>query len=441
LISSAAHTIDIIFSSFNIFCIQEKLGVIQSLKNKAAKHGVNIRILTPKSEYVEKTVQALKEKIVDGSFDAHYFSCNSDIRTKTLIVDREQSLAMEIDQVEEREGMGERETEREYSHNKISKREAEELLSLNNNNNNNNEIIGLSTYSNSKSTVLSYAAVFETLWKETELHEQVRQSNKRLETANEELESTNRQLALANEELKVNDQIQKDFINIAAHEMRTPTQCIVGYSEMLYMEPEESKKYLGPILRNAERLQRLTGNILDLTRIDSRTLRLNKEQLSLDEVILDAIQDIRSNQIGYYKKQRISVVYDSRAGREREFVIEADKVRLTQVVSNILGNAIRFTKEGTITINIDTKATISGSSTSSSHQKGVIISIKDTGSGIDREIFSRLFSKFATKSEKGTGLGLFISKSIVEAHGGRIWAKNNDDGIGATFAFSLPLSK
>jgi ornithine carbamoyltransferase len=100
LISSAAHTIDIIFSSFNIFCIQEKLGVIQSLKNKAAKHGVNIRILTPKSEYVEKTVQALKEKIVDGSFDAHYFSCNSDIRTKTLIVDREQSLAMEIDQVE-----------------------------------------------------------------------------------------------------------------------------------------------------------------------------------------------------------------------------------------------------------------------------------------------------------------------------------------------------
>jgi signal transduction histidine kinase len=150
---------------------------------------------------------------------------------------------------------------------------------------------------------LSYAAVFETLWKETELHEQVRQSNKRLETANEELESTNRQLALTNEELKVNDQIQKDFINIAAHEMRTPTQCIVGYSEMLYMEPEESKKYLGPILRNAERLQRLTGNILDLTMIDSRTLRLSKEQLSLDEVILDAMQDIRSNQIGHYKKQ------------------------------------------------------------------------------------------------------------------------------------------
>jgi signal transduction histidine kinase len=319
------HTIDIIFSSFNIFYIQEKLGVIQSLKNKA-KHGVNIRILTPKSGYVGKTVQALKKEIVDGSFDAHYFSWNSDIRTKTLIVDREQSLAMEILQVEEGEGIGERETEREYCYN----------------------------------------------------------------------------------------------------------------SGMLYMEPEESKKYLAPILRSAKRLGRLTGDILDLTRIDSRSLRLNKEQLSLDEVILHAIQDIRSNQIGHYKKGRVSVIYDSRAGKEGEFVIEADKVRLTQVISHILGNAIRFTNEGTITINIDRKA-ITSSSNSSSDQKGVIISIKDTGTGIDSQIFSRLFSKFATKSENGTGLGLFISKSIVEAHGGKIWAENNADGIGATFAFSLPL--
>jgi two-component system sensor histidine kinase VicK len=190
------HTIDIIFSSFNIFYIQEKLGVIQSLKNKA-KHGVNIRILTPKSGYVGKTVQALKKEIVDGSFDAHYFSWNSDIRTKTLIVDREQSLAMEILQVEEGEGIGERETEREYNYNKISKQEAKQLLSFNN-----NEIIGLSTYSNSKSTVLSYAAVFETLWKETELHEQLRQSKKRLETTNEELESSNRQLSLANRRIE-----------------------------------------------------------------------------------------------------------------------------------------------------------------------------------------------------------------------------------------------
>ena len=157
--------------------------------------------------------------------------------------------------------------------------------------------------------------------------------------------------------------------------------------------------------------------------------------MSLDEVILHVIQDIKSNQIG----ERVSVIYDSRAGKEGEFVIEADKLRLTQVISNILGNAIRFTNEGTITINIDRKA-ITSSSNNSSPQKGVIISIKDTGTGIDSQIFSRLFSKFATKSEKGTGLGLFISKSIVEAHGGKIWAENNADGIGATFAFSLPLS-
>jgi signal transduction histidine kinase len=142
----------------------------------------------------------------------------------------------------------------------ILKKEAEELLSFN------DKIIGLSAYSNSKSTVLSYAATFETLWKEAELHEQVRESNKHLEAANQELESTNRQLALANEHMKVNDEIQKDFINVAAHELRTPTQSILGYAQMLCMEPERGRQYLSPILRNAERLQRLTGDILDVTK-------------------------------------------------------------------------------------------------------------------------------------------------------------------------------
>ena len=102
-----------------------------------------------------------------------------------------------------------------------------------------------------------------------------------------------------------------------------------------------------------------------------------------------------------------------------------DRSRLTQVISNLLNNAVKFTTEGTISIGTEKK------------DNQVIVSIKDTGSGIEHEILPRLFSKFSAKSFEGTGLGLFISKNI-EAHGGRIWAENNADGKGATFSFSLP---
>ena len=114
--------------------------------------------------------------------------------------------------------------------------------------------------------------------------------------------------------------------------------------------------------------------------------------------------------------------------RKGDFLVEADKGRLNQVISNLIDNAIKFTQEGRIVI-----------SSQRSDDDNVIVSIKDTGTGIDPEIMPRIFSKFATKSFIGTGLGLFISKKIVEAHSGRMWAENNPFGKGDTFAFTLPL--
>ncbi|MGB7954824.1 MAG: ATP-binding protein [Candidatus Nitrosopolaris sp.] len=116
---------------------------------------------------------------------------------------------------------------------------------------------------------------------------------------------------------------------------------------------------------------------------------------------------------------------------EEDIFIQADKGRINQVISNLLSNAIKFTKEGSITLAVEKK----------DNNQEILFSIQDTGTGIHPEILSRLFTKFASKSEIGTGLGLFISKSIIEAHGDKIWGENNPDGRGATFSFSLALEE
>jgi signal transduction histidine kinase len=179
------------------------------------------------------------------------------------------------------------------------------------------------------------------------------------------------------------------------------------------------------VVRNAKRLLRLTDEILDVTKIESHSLKLSKEQFNLNDVIKNAINDIATNK---EESNNLKLLFQS----EEDIFIEADKSRLIQVISNLLSNALKFTKEeegGTITITAEKKDT------------EVIVKVKDTGTGIDPEILPRLFSKFASKSFEGTGLGLFIARNIVEAHDGKIWAENNSDGKGATFAFSLQLSK
>jgi two-component system, OmpR family, sensor histidine kinase VicK len=277
------------------------------------------------------------------------------------------------------------------------------------------EAIGLGIYSNRKATVLSYVSIFESLWKQTELHHQ-------LETLYEEL--------------RIHDQMQKEFINVAAHELRTPIQPIIGLAEilrskkdMITTSTDVYDEYLSIIIRNARRLKELTDNILDIARIESQSMKLNKQNADIGSLILEAIQEsIETNIINH----NVKIMYNpNRKNNENNIVLLVDKGRIIQVITNLISNAITFTKKGVISITKETRMDEDGSS--------VIVAVKDTGSGIDPQILPRLFTKFTTKSEKGTGLGLYICKRIIEAHGGTIWGENNDDK-GATFGFSLAIA-
>jgi signal transduction histidine kinase len=217
---------------------------------------------------------------------------------------------------------------------------------------------GLSTYSKSNSIVSSYVSIFESLWKQTELYEQ----------------------------LKVHDKMQKDFINMAAHELRTPIQPILGLSEDLLSRKGNIEQYhisLDIISRNAKRLRRLTENILDVTKIESHTLKLHKEKVNINEELRNVINDVKS-QIHNPDKLRIVLLEP-----KNPVYIDADKIRIYQTMVNLLTNAIKFTKEGTISISADVK----------DNNNELIISVKDSGEGIHPVIMPRLFTKFTTRSD------------------------------------------
>jgi len=253
-----------------------------------------------------------------------------------------------------------------------------------------------------------------------------------LRRANESLIESNKLLAAANEQLKVHDRMQNEFINVAAHELRTPIMPILGDAEYIehkfdttHENVEIDKETITSIIRNAKRLDRLASDILDVTRIESKSLKLNKEQFDLSEVLSACILDL-GEQIENDGSTCRNIKIDYTPSN---IIVEADKGRITQVILNLLRNAIKFTSQGVISISAFRK------------NHDVIVSVRDTGLGIDPEILPRLFSKFVTKSDKGTGLGLFISRSIIHAHGGKIWAENNADGKGSTFTFSVPSSE
>jgi signal transduction histidine kinase len=233
----------------------------------------------------------------------------------------------------------------------------------------------------------------------------------------------------ANEQLTVHDKLQREFINIAAHELRTPLQPILGLSEILESQFGERSEEMKVIARNARRLERLTQDILDVSKIESGALTLNIQTIDLGEAISSVIIDYRNNlahaiRTENVKKEKVKIQYEP-----KKLMVKGDRERIQQVMSNLINNALRFTKEGAVIVKTQV---IDGLAQ---------ITVKDTGSGIDPEIMPRLFQKFVTKSEKGTGLGLYISNSIVQALGGRMWAENNADGKGATFTFTLPLEK
>jgi signal transduction histidine kinase len=246
-----------------------------------------------------------------------------------------------------------------------------------------------------------------------------------------------------NEELKNNDRLKDEFINVAAHELRSPIQPILGLSEFLRsnkrrensrssnnsaaMSLEKEEELLDVIVRNSKRLRQLAEDILDVAKIEGGSLFLKKEKFNIKEMITEIlseyeqkIKNIKNIKLSYYSQGNDSIT------------IEADRSRLCQVIYNLLSNAVKFTADGSVTVITEKK---------DKDDNFILLSIHDTGTGIDSEMLPKLFTKFATKSQTGgTGLGLFISKSIIERHGGKMWAENNSDGKGATFAFSLPIN-
>ena len=378
LIKSAKSEVLLMLPTINAFLREERIGVIELLKKSATESNVHVRIVTPSNDVVKKILQDTGSVLVEKDQRKGFEVQQSNIQFKetavttvtTLVVDRKESLAIE-------------------------KTDDSKLDFI--------EAIGLATYSNSEPTVISYVSIFHGLWKQAELVDQ----------------------------LEAHDRMQREFINIASHEMKTPTQAILGTSGLLNYYPERKEELIEIIQRNAKRLQTLIDNILDVTRIESQTLILNKEPFNIHELISSVIEDYKDR----IKGTNVQLVLKNNNNNNPIFV-EADRDRIIQVLSNLLSNAIKFTDQGEISINLFERQ-----DNKNHERKEVIVSVADTGSGINSEIFSRLFSKFASKSFQGTGLGLFICKSIIQAHGGRIWAEDSsmsEDKIGATISFSLP---
>jgi signal transduction histidine kinase len=260
--------------------------------------------------------------------------------------------------------------------------------------------------------VFSHIAAFELIWKLTEALQKV----------------TN------------NDKVKEDFVNICAHELRSPIQPILGLSMLVKNKITDAnqQEILDVIIRNAKRLKRLADDLLEVTKIESNLIRLDKEKFNLNDFLNEMLFDYEtkvSKEEHNDNNTHLNIIKS--IPDEIVFSVDADKDRLIQVIHNILNNAVRARSDGNYNNDPDNEAIYF--SLQQNNENEVQISIKDRGSGIDEEILSNLFTKFITKSGKGIGLGLFIAKNIIEAHDGKIWATNNKDGKGATFYFTLPV--
>lgn len=365
LIKSAKHEVLRIYPSFNGFRRQIRIGALH-LFREVLEHGISVRILVPADkQQIDGTIGGLELAL--PTLEIRGLDKSLQTQMGIIVVDRKESIIIELKDDEK-----------------------ESYL----------DAAGLAFYSNSRPIALSYASIFETLWKQGELYEQ----------------------------LKAYAAMQKEFINIAAHELRTPVQPILGLSQVLIAEQKGGKysELLLVINRNAERLRQLIEDILDVTKIESQSLHLRIQKFNLNHLISSVISE-HENMIERQQCHK-RIVFDCKD----DINIEGDKVRISQVVSNLLSNSIKFTKEeGSIIITSEQKK--------EGNKNIVVVSVKDAGPGIDSEILPRLFTKFASKSEMGgTGLGLYISKSIIDAHRGEIWYDNNI-GKGAIFSFSLPI--
>lgn len=370
MVSSARKEIDVLFSSSNALKRQITMGALTLLKNASEKQKVKIRMLLPSSDKSEVLIEQTKSNV--PKIDIRTISANLETKISILVVDSKQCLILEL---------------------KDDKQ------------NTSYEAVGLSTYSMSPTIISSYLAVFESFWRQAELFEKMKEI----------------------------ELLEKDFVNIAAHELRNPIQPIIGFSELLYskIDNHEHRRLLDEVILNAKRLERLSRLMLDVTRIENNSLVLIKEVVDASKVMKDIVDSYNhkleeKNAEINNENSKLIIIQNG----IRNINAAIDKVRITQVFCNILDNAISFSQEGKIHVMLKREK--------QNGQDFLITSVQDMGPGIDQEIMSKLFTKFASKSDVGTGLGLFISKGIVEAHGGKIWAENNL-GRGATFSFSLPI--
>ena len=355
-----------------------RLGVLDYLIEASSKKGALIRIVCPLAEENSEIVKKMSEKAPDIRI-LNYDNASS--HSGLLIVDRAKLMRFELKEPK-----------------------AEEF----------SEAIGFVVFSNSKASIESSKSFFELLWNERIQQEKLKEYEK----------------------LKEADKMKTEFINVAAHELRTPIQPIIGLGEVLRsrntLNPQEYNEYLDVIIRNAKRLQQLADDILDVTKIESQSLKLKNERFDLQELVTAIVNEYSQLIIKSNKNVKLEYRLKQEQKNTSSFFVYADRVRISQVLSNLLTNAIKFTNEGDIIVTAEIY---------DGNKNSIVVRVKDNGAGIDSEILPQLFAKFASKSFQGTGLGLFISKSIIEAHGGKMWAENNSDGKGATFYFSLPLQK
>ncbi|MGN6559664.1 MAG: ATP-binding protein [Candidatus Nitrosocosmicus sp.] len=417
---SASFEILIVFATFDEFVNQLDNGIVELLIKLSTSKGVIIKILIPYplssflssslDTYVLSDTNNIKEKIenifkqnnddqqqIQHKIQLRYLEQPLQTKVTILIVDKKYSLVIETD----------KEKVKTLTSEKTKKEEQ-----IDTNNKNNTKYLKsqcLSIFSNSESTVSSLSSIFEILWRQIDLYEELRDVYK---------------------ELEIRDEAQKEFIAIAAHELRNPIQPILGVSEILHSKDEYSKnsEYLDVIVRNARKLHKLAEDILNVTKIEKQSFKLNKERFNIKELILNAIQECY-NQVGKFYGN-INIIYRSNDKEFNTTSINGDKIKISQVITNLIINAIEFVdkEDGVITVIGERK------------DNQILLNVKDNGTGISVEIFPKLFSKYISKSSMGTGLGLYISKSIIETHGGKIWAKNNENKKGATFGFSLPFN-
>jgi two-component system, OmpR family, sensor histidine kinase VicK len=373
LIKSAKNEILLLFSSAN--ALHRRLVRADSLdmiREVIQTHKeIKIRVLTPFDEKISDLVNYLKESL---NIDVKFLAEPLQLKVTIVVVDRSYSLAVEL---------------------------------VNDDVYNSIDAMGLSTYSNSKSTVLYYVSIFESLWKQADIYKKA-----------EELY----------EQLKYKNETQKQFLNIAAHELRNPIQPILGLAEVMLSNKNlnviQQEELLRIIINNAKKLHFLTNNLLDVARIDENLFSLELQQFDILELANEVIKEVR-NQITN-KKIKIDLQCN-----EKSLNVIGDKIRLNQVFLNLINNSIKYTDEGDILVSIKRD---------SNNDTIALVQIKDTGLGIQENVKQKLFSKFTKGTKVGTGLGLFICKNIVESHGGKIWAENNTDK-GATFSFTVPTSR